>query len=36
VQGELFTEIVTGARAGEKVVTIGGSFVDAAYRIAGT
>jgi hypothetical protein len=36
VQGELFTEIVTGARAGEQVVTVGGFFVDAAYRIAGT
>lgn len=35
VQGELFTEVRTGLRAGEQVVTIGSFFIDAEHKLKG-
>jgi hypothetical protein len=36
VQGELFTEVVSGLKAGEKVVTIGSFFIDAEHKLKGS
>jgi multidrug efflux pump subunit AcrA (membrane-fusion protein) len=35
LQGELFTEVVNGLRAGEQVVTFGSFFIDADYKLKG-
>ena len=35
VQGELFTQVVAGLNAGERVVTIGSFFIDAEHKLKG-
>jgi len=35
IQGELYTQIVDGLKAGEQVVTFGSFFIDAEYRLKG-
>lgn len=36
LQGENFTQIIAGLDAGDQVVTLGGFFIDAEYKIKGT
>ena len=36
VQGELFTQVVDGLKAGEQVVTFGSFFIDAEYQLKGS
>jgi hypothetical protein len=35
VRGELFTQVLTGLKPGERVVTIGSFFIDAEHRLKG-
>lgn len=36
IQGELYTEIVSGLKAGEQVVTFGSFFIDADHKLKGS
>jgi len=36
VQGELFTQVTDGLKAGEQVVTIGSFFIDAEHKLKGS
>lgn len=36
VQGELFTQVIDGLKAGEQVVTIGSFFIDAEHKLKGS
>ena len=36
VQGELFTQVLEGLKAGEQVVTFGSFFIDAEYQLKGS
>lgn len=36
VQGELFTQVLDGLKAGEQVVTIGSFFIDAEHKLKGS
>jgi multidrug efflux pump subunit AcrA (membrane-fusion protein) len=36
VQGELYTQVIEGVKAGEQVVTFGSFFIDAEHKLKGS
>jgi hypothetical protein len=36
LQGELYTEVTSGVREGEQVVTFGSFFIDSEFKLKGT
>ena len=36
IQGELYTQVLDGLKAGEQVVTFGSFFIDADYKLKGS